>query len=305
MNFITIDFETATSDRNSPCEIGLTIVKDLEIQSTKSWLIKPFGYPIFNYFNIMTHGIKPIDVANEPEFDKIWEEVKPIIENKFLFAHNARFDFDVLQKTLDTYDLAYPTLDYSCSYILSKLVWTGLPSYGLKALCNYNQIDFNHHRAGDDSRATSQLILKAFQAAGISSLDEISEKYKITIGKLFNGGSIPTEAKRISKTGKSSHVIVSDRTKHNPSNIFYDKKVVFTGKLLSMVRKNAQQIIADIGGNATSELTKDTDFLIVGQLDYKVVGEKGISEKQQKAFKMVEDGSNIEIISESEFLGHI
>jgi len=81
--------------------------------------------------------------------------------------------------------------------------------------------------------------------------------------------------------------------------------VVFTGKLLSMVRKNAQQIIADIGGNATSELTKDTDFLIVGQLDYKVVGEKGISEKQQKAFKMVEDGSNIEIISESEFLGHI
>jgi DNA polymerase-3 subunit epsilon len=81
--------------------------------------------------------------------------------------------------------------------------------------------------------------------------------------------------------------------------------VVFTGKLLSMVRKNAQQIIADIGGNDTSELTKDTDFLIVGQQDYKVVGEKGISEKQQKAFKMVEDGSNIEIISESEFLGHI
>lgn len=136
-------------------------------------------------------------------------------------------------------------------------------------------------------------------------MDEISEKYKITIGKLFNGGSIPTETKRISKTGKSSNVIVSDRTKHNPSNIFYDKKVVFTGKLLSMVRKNAQQIIADIGGNATSELTKDTDFLIVGQQDYKVVGEKGISEKQQKAFKMVEDGSNIEIISESEFLGHI
>ena len=46
MNFITIDFETATSDRNSPCEIGLTIVKDLEIKSTKSWLIKPYDTPL-------------------------------------------------------------------------------------------------------------------------------------------------------------------------------------------------------------------------------------------------------------------
>jgi len=41
MEFITIDFETTTADRDSPCKIGLTFVKDKEIIDTKSWLIKP------------------------------------------------------------------------------------------------------------------------------------------------------------------------------------------------------------------------------------------------------------------------
>lgn len=40
MNFITVDFETAASERDSPCEISLTFVKDRKIVEIKSWLIK-------------------------------------------------------------------------------------------------------------------------------------------------------------------------------------------------------------------------------------------------------------------------
>jgi DNA polymerase III subunit epsilon len=40
MDFITLDFETATSQRDSPCEIGLTFVSGGQIVETKSWLIK-------------------------------------------------------------------------------------------------------------------------------------------------------------------------------------------------------------------------------------------------------------------------
>jgi len=36
MDFVTIDFETATSDLDSPCEIGLTIVQNSKILETKS-----------------------------------------------------------------------------------------------------------------------------------------------------------------------------------------------------------------------------------------------------------------------------
>lgn len=72
MNFVAIDFETATSDRNSPCEIGLTFVENWEIKETRSWLIKPKCYPYFNPVNISIHGIRPEHVVNEPEFDEIW-----------------------------------------------------------------------------------------------------------------------------------------------------------------------------------------------------------------------------------------
>lgn len=304
MDFITIDFETATADRDSPCEIGLTFVENWKILGTQSWLIKPTYYPYFDYFNISIHGIVPEDVANEPEFDVIWQEVKPLIENKFLIAHNASFDFSVLRRTLDTYDLEYPTLDYSCSYIFSKKVWEGLPAYDLKTLCNFNKIDLKHHRAAADSKATAELAIKAFQTAGVSSIDEFPEKLRTIVGKLYSGGYKPSETKRLYKPNDLTK-IVGDPKKHNPESIFYGRTVVFTGTLSSMVRANAQQLIADIGGILGNSVTTDTDFLIVGQQDYRVVGEDGMSSKQEKAMKLIEKGSRLEIISEADFLRNI
>lgn len=304
MDFITIDFETATADRNSPCEIGLTFVENWKILDTKSWLIKPIYYPDFDFFNISIHGIEPEDVANEPEFDEIWKDVKPLIENKFLIAHNAGFDFSVLRKTLDTYSLEYPTLDYSCSYIFSKKVWEGLPAYDLKSLCNYNKISLRHHRAAADSKATAELAIKAFQTAGVSSIDEFPEKLRTVIGKLYSGGYKPSETKRLNKPRELAKII-GDPTKHNPESIFYGRTVVFTGTLSSMVRAHAQQLVADIGGILGNTVTKDTDFLIVGQQDYRVVGEDGMSSKQEKAIKLIEKGAQIEIISEADFLRNI
>ena len=58
MDFVTIDFETATAQRDSPCEIGLTFVENFRIVDSKSWLIKPL-YEEFNSFNISIHGIEP------------------------------------------------------------------------------------------------------------------------------------------------------------------------------------------------------------------------------------------------------
>ncbi len=57
MNFIALDFETATPERNSACELGICIVENAEIVETKSWLIKPPSFPYFNPHNINVHGI--------------------------------------------------------------------------------------------------------------------------------------------------------------------------------------------------------------------------------------------------------
>lgn len=302
MDFITIDFETATAQRDSPCELGLTFVKDRQIVETKSWLIKPM-YDDFDYFNVLIHGIRPEDVADKPEFDVLWNEIKPLIENQFLIAHNAGFDMSVLRRTLEAYQLPFPTLQYSCSYIFSKKVWQGLPAYDLKTLCNANGIVFKHHRAGADSRATAELVLKAFDKAEVYSVDDFPEKLKTSVGQLFEGGYRPSETKRVYKN--VAEQIVGDPSKHNPESIFYGKTVVFTGTLSSMVRSKAQQAIADIGGILGNAITKDTDFLVVGQQDYKVVGDDGMSSKQEKAIKLIEKGADIEVISENDFLRNL
>ncbi len=303
MDFITIDFETATSQRHSPCEIGLTFVKENQIIETKSWLIKPIENE-YDDFNIYIHGITPKDTADKPEFDKIWTEIRPLLENRFLIAHNAGFDISVLRRTLELYQIPFPALNYSCSYIFSKKVWEGLPAYDLKTLCKINNIPLKHHRAGADSRATAELSLKAFEIAGVNSPDDFPEKLKTTIGRLYDGGYRPSETKRINKA-KDLSKIVGDPAKHNIDSIFYGRTVVFTGTLSSMVRTDAQQIIADIGGINGNGVTKDTDFLIVGQQDYRVVGEDGMSSKQEKAVKLIEKGSSLEIISEDDFLKNI
>lgn len=305
MNFITIDFETANAERHSPCEIGLTFVQNRKIVETRSWLIKPKQYPMFDPFNILIHGIRPEDVAECDEFDMLWQkEIKTLVQGQFLIAHNAGFDISVLRNTLNAYHIPFPSIQYSCSYIFSKRVWEKMLSYDLKSLCRLNKIELNHHRAGSDSRACAELCIKAFEQLDVSSIEQFSEKFRITIGQIYEGGYKSSETKRISKPQDLSKII-GDPSMHRPESIFYGRSIVFTGTLSSMVRSRAQQIIADIGGVNSNTITKETDYLIVGEQDFKIVGDDGMSNKQEKAQKLLNQGTHIEVISESDFLRHI
>ena len=60
-----------------------------------------------------------------------------------------------------------------------------------------------------------------------------------------------------------------------------------------------------IGGIPTDSVTAKTDILVVGQQDYRVVGDSGMSSKQKKAITLLEKGQDIEILSEIEFLSRI
>lgn len=201
MDFITIDFETANTKPSSPCELGLTFVRDGHVTETRSWLIRPM-YNEYNYFNIRIHGIRPEETENEPEFDGIWAEVAPLIEGQFLIAHNASFDFTVLSKTLEAYHLPFPNLHYACSCIFSKKIWSGLQSYGLKYLCQYHSIPLRHHRAGDDSRATAHLAVKAFRDAGIDSLPSFEQILSTKLGQFTPAGV--TKSKTVRNRKKPS-----------------------------------------------------------------------------------------------------
>jgi DNA polymerase-3 subunit epsilon len=63
--------------------------------------------------------------------------------------------------------------------------------------------------------------------------------------------------------------------------------------------------ITYIGGTPSDSVRKDTDFLVVGQQDYRIVGDSGMGSKQRKAVDMVNKGLPIEIISEEDFLKNL
>ena len=226
---------------------------------------------------ISIHGITPKDVKNSPKFDELWQDLHPMVNGKFLIAHNAGFDISVLRRTLETYQLPFPNIQYSCSYIFSRKVWVGLPSYDLKTLCRVNEIPLVHHRAGPDSEATAKLAIKAFEKAEILTMEDFPDKLRTIVGRLYDGGYKPSTTKYIASQIEE---IIGDPTKHKLESIFYGRNVVFTGTLSSMKRTDAKQIIADIGAINGESVTKATDFLIVGQQDYRIVGDEGMSSKQ-------------------------
>lgn len=184
MNFCALDFETATHERNSACELGICVVEDSKIISTKTWLIKPPSFPYFNQRNIDVHGILPSDVRDAPTFDDIWNEVEEMMYGNLMIAHNASFDAGVLRSCLDYYDLFRPKLNYLCSIQIAKKSWNYLPKYGLKPLAEYHNIQFKHHRAGADAEVCAQISLLAFEKLIITSNDEILENFDSKLKKI-------------------------------------------------------------------------------------------------------------------------
>ena len=182
MNFTAIDFETAHA--NFPCEIGLSRVEDGKIIKSKSWLIKPACFPYMNPWNQKVHGISSGDVATANTFEDLWGELKPWLDDNILVAHNAAFDMRVLRAALTYYDLAIPHAEYFCSVSLSRKAWKQLPSHSLGVVSQFHNIQFNHHRAGDDAEACAKITLKAFESANVDNVLNGLTAYGLKLKKL-------------------------------------------------------------------------------------------------------------------------
>ena len=116
-------------------------------------------------------------------------------------------------------------------------------------------------------------------------------------------GSEDEFKKQMSATGRSvrSSDISGDSEKLNPFHPLYGKVCVITGTLEKMLRKDAMQIIADIGGINADNVTKKTNLLILGNTTYSSNIKDGKSNKQKKAESLKLVGQDIEIIPENVF----
>lgn len=304
-HFVAIDLETATSDRSSICQIGITEVIDGIPQEPKSWLVKPEGNR-YDPMNIWIHGIRPADTKDSPSFPDVWKEVQPFLQNKIVVAHNTSFDMYALRDAFNKYQMDYPTFDYYCTLRIAKYIVKGCYSYSLDIVLNRLGIEFeHHHRADSDSLGCAKLLLKCLELDG-STLDELEGKYNFHKGIFTPTTFIPHLQKE--KPYKYDSIIkglMEHPEMIDEGNYFFGKSVCFTGTCQYGARKDLLQKVKDIGGIPMDKVTNDTDVLVVGQQDYRVVGADGMSSKQKKALKLLEKGCEIEILSEAEFINRI
>ncbi|MGX7387556.1 3'-5' exonuclease [Carnobacterium divergens] len=173
MNFVALDFETANHERHSACSVALTVVRNSQIVDNYYTLIKP--ETLFFWRNVQVHGIHERDVANAPNFAKVWDDMKPCFkENKLIVAHNLPFDQGVLNGCLDYYEIERPHFQTLCTVQSSRRLLTELPNHKLNTVCDHFGINLeNHHHALDDSNACATILLHLENNFGTEPLKKL------------------------------------------------------------------------------------------------------------------------------------
>lgn len=303
MEFLTIDFETASRYEYSPCAVSVYSFNNDKITQLLSTLINP-GDVYFDPYLTELHGITKEMVQNAPNVKDVLKNICNLINNKFVFAHNAPFDISQLISGCNEYDINIPYFEYADSLMVSKRTWPKLINYKLDTVSDYLSIDLQHHNSASDAIACGKIVIAALNEHSLTDINELLEKIKYVKGYYDNSWYHAYSKKLYNKSNSNS---ISDYEKikdikinTNAETQLSGKYVVFTGTL-KIPRKEAMQLVADKGGIPEGGVTKNTNYLIVGRDDYGNFKEGNKSNKMLKAEKLIQNGQDLEIITEDDF----
>lgn len=280
-NYCVLDLETTGLSPNydSIIEIGIIKVKENKIVDKYNSLINP-GFLINEYITSIT-GITNEMLKGKPKIIDLKKEVLNFIGNDVLVGHNISFDVSFLQKGFNE-ELKNEYID---TLQFCRKLFKELSHHRLTDMSNYLEISRNEHRSMSDCLCTKELY------------DCIKEKMKnngLEINDIF-------AKKNYSSKNIDVHAIKPDNIEIDEDNFFYNKHCVFTGKLEKMIRKDAMQLVVNVGGILDNSVTKKTNYLILGNNDYCSSIKDGKSSKHKKAEKYKLEGQDIEIIDEDTF----
>ena len=156
--FVAIDFETADTGRDSACAIAAMRVEGDRIVDRCVRLIRP-PRQIFQFTYI--HGIRWTDVACEPTFGAVWNDMTSLLKGAaFLVAHNASFDRSVLNACCAKASIETPPLPFECTVRWARRVWGVYPT-NLPAVCRHLDLPLIHHDPASDAEACARIMIAA------------------------------------------------------------------------------------------------------------------------------------------------
>ncbi|OYT58869.1 DNA ligase (NAD(+)) LigA, partial [Thermoplasmatales archaeon ex4484_30] len=116
------------------------------------------------------------------------------------------------------------------------------------------------------------------------SIHEIGPEIAESVVAFFNEKHNREEIERMRKAGVRATTMVEERKE---KGILEGKTFVFTGALKDFSREEAKAIVEELGGRASSSVSKNTDYVVVGE---------NPGSKYEKAKRL-----GVKIISEEEF----
>lgn len=287
-NYCIIDIETTglSTDWDSIIEVAALKFRNNILVDKFSSLLKPNSSLLYlDDFIIELTGITPEMLSHAPDTLTVLKDFRTFIENDILIGHNINFDINFLYDKCDANQLETLSNDFVDTMRLSRRIHPEFSHHRLSDIANYYSVDYSRaHRAFSDVEITA----KCFSFMKQEVLDQYTsfDDFKLSLQK-----SRHTKAADISTTA----------TNFNSLHPLYQKVCVFTGALEKMPRKEAMQIVVDLGGKVADGVTKKTNFLILGNNDYCSSIKDGKSSKQKKAEKYKSEGCDIEIIPENVF----
>ena len=285
--YIAFDIETTGLDPmyDEIIEIGAIKIENGKEIETFNTLIKP-EYEIDEFITELT-GITNEMLKNAPPIDEVLPKFMTFIKDSIILGHNVNFDINFIYDNLINEDMHPITNDFVDTLRLSRRLLPELKHHRLSDLANYYNIDStDSHRSLTDVRIT---------------IDIYKNLEKLVESKYSNIENFKDVCKKKSHSGFKASDIITTNTEFDEDNLLYDKYVAITGTLEKMSRKEAMQIIADLGGHCQDGVNKETNYLILGNNDYNPILRGKKSSKLLKAESLKLKGQDIEILSENVF----
>lgn len=158
-SFVAIDVETTgtSPERDRLIEIAAIRYDDGKETAAFSHLIDP-EQPLPQRIRNLT-GIHPGMLAGKPKVEAVLPELKELLGDLPLVAHNAPFDVGFLQAAFARQGMSLPNWAYDTAE-LARVAFPRAKNHRLATLAGLLHLPLEqHHRATDDARACGQLFL--------------------------------------------------------------------------------------------------------------------------------------------------
>ena len=229
-------------------------------------------------------GITNEMLENAPKPEQVIPQLLTFMGDCVLIGHNVHFDINFL------YDAAAKVCDYPLrndfvdTLRIARKVFPELAHHRLSDVAAACGVDANEaHRSEADCETTAACYewMRAKILAS-STEEDFIDSFQYDYARILEG-------------------IVATTDKIDPTNPIYGKVVVFTGALSSMTRKEAFQLVANLGGIPSDNLNAKTNYLVIGNAEFAQSVKDGKTNKMKKAEKMIQKGSELSVVSEAAF----